>query len=119
MASRNQVQAISIVTAMVAMRRPKHPTDKYHLGPNQIAQRVIDIHRLGTTLFRLYEDDSDLPKSERRVKREAQLEAKAAAIGHELGVSLVFQDDPRGWPVIVLFPGETSTGAEPRLGGRN
>jgi hypothetical protein len=119
MASQFQVEAIAVVTALIALRRPKDPKDGHEWGASQIAHRVIDIHRIGKTLHKLYEDDCNLDTSERREKREAQLEAKAQLLGTELGVILKIQGDPRGWPLIVLFPGEKDTGSAPRLGGRN
>jgi hypothetical protein len=106
------IEAVALVSAIIARHNKK-------LGPSQIASRVVDIDSIGRTLHKLYEDDCNLDTSPRREKREKKLEEKVTSIAKELGVTVEFQGDPRGWPLIIRLPNDgRDDGSAPRLGGR-
>lgn len=67
----------------------------------EVTRLVVCLHRKQTTLRRLYTDDCNLELSDKRTKRERQIEADAAYIVSVLGCELEIQGDPRGNPFII------------------
>lgn len=95
----------------VAFLAAKHETNP---SPYRIAQSIHDVQKIGEQLHRRYEAQCSYPwaNTERYQKRTEALEAKADTAAAFGGLTVEFQRDPRGWPIIVKFPN-----TECRLGG--
>lgn len=71
----------------------------------QIAQRL---HRLSVKGGRGRSTRAD-DRAERKLMEEAQREVKKLG----KGIEVVRNPDPRGWPMVVVFPGDVPKGSGP------
>ena len=81
----------------------------------RIARSIHDLHKLGRALHRRYEADcsyayADTPKYRKRTSIIEDHVCDAAAAAR---LTVGFQRDPRGWPLVLVFSGN----AEIRIGG--
>lgn len=82
--------------------------------PYRLARAVHDLHKIGQQLHRRYEASCSYPyaSTEAYERRTTRLEDQAHEAASNARISLAFQRDPRGWPLII-----TINDRDYRLGG--
>lgn len=88
--------------------------EKVDLSPYRIATAVQDLARMGRQLHHRYEASCscEWACTDRYERQTDRLEAKVQTRAAEIGLTLEFLRDPRGWPLILRLGGH-----EYRLGG--
>lgn len=100
---------IACLEAAVLAARQNPDTSAYRL-----ARSIHDMHKLGRMLHRRYEADCSYPYADtiKYRKRTTILEDHVCDAAAAARLTVGFQRDPRGWPLILAF-GST----EIRVGG--
>jgi hypothetical protein len=82
--------------------------------PYRIARAVHDLHKIGQQLHRRYEASCSYAhaNTEAYEKRTATLEDRATEAAANARITLGFQRDPRGWPLVISV-----NGREYQIGG--
>lgn len=68
-----------------------------------VTRAIYDLGAIAKALHKRYENSCNYQWActDKYERRTETLEAKAQAIGEEIGVTIGHQRDPRGWPLIV------------------
>jgi hypothetical protein len=68
----------------------------------QVTRAVHDLGKIAKSLHKRYENACNYQwaTTDTYEKRTENLEAKAQALGEEIGITVGHQRDPRGWPLI-------------------
>lgn len=68
-----------------------------------VVRAVQELAKIARALHKRYENACcyEWANTEKYEKATNRLEAKASAIAEEINVTIGFQRDPRGWPLIV------------------
>jgi predicted RNA-binding protein Jag len=77
-------------------------------GVEQIGKKFERVWKLSRSYAKLQEARCNYELSSRQESREANMEKEITAICEEMGFSVSFDGDPRGYTVKVKFPQENS-----------
>jgi len=105
----NAEHILACLEAAVALGRAKQNLTAYRM-----AKAVVDLGKIARQLHRRYEASCsyEWATTHRYQSRTDRLEDRATTIAAQIDVTVEFQRDPRGWPLILRF-GDN----ELRLGG--